>query len=175
MLRSPSFKKEISAMTSQARQVFIEVDPAARFALEDVLYRFAAGQDLKNRELLESAFATESELDFTQPAAALGVDIPVFSGRDAITHQIMSATADLHTTHTVTNTRITRFEGKSATLLALIEAQHLPRRDQSRHLLLKNFYFLDATIENGLWVASRVRIENVWRTGDPAVLFPASP
>ena len=85
----------------------------------------------------------------------------------------MSATAELDTTHTVTNSRITTFDGNSASLLALVEAQHLPRGDHSRHLLLKNFYFVDLVIEDGRWAATRMRIHNVWRTGDPAVLFPA--
>jgi len=74
----------------------------------------------------------------------------------------------------VTNSRIMAFDGNSASLFALVEAQHLPRGDHSRHLLLKNFYFLDLVIEGGNWVATRMRIQNVWQTGDPTVLFPGA-
>lgn len=159
-------------MTSQTRHIFVSVDPAFRAAIEDVLYRFGAGQDLKDRALFESAFALQSELDFTQPAAQLGIEIPVFHGREAIANQVLGATAALDTSHTITNSRITQFDGQAASLFALVEAQHLPRGDHSRHLLLKNFYFLDLTIEDGLWVAKRMRIQNIWRSGDPTVLFP---
>ncbi len=159
-------------MTHETSAAFIDVEPRTRVAITEILYRFGAGQDLKDRALVRSAFASESELDFIQPAARLGVEIPVFKGGDGITDQIMAATAELDTTHAVTNSRITRFEAQQASLFALVEAQHLPRGDHGRHLLLKNFYFVDATVENGLWVATRMRIHNVWKEGEPAVLFP---
>jgi len=161
-------------VTHETSAVFVDVEPRVRLAIEDVLYRFGAGQDLNDRALFQSAFARESELDFVQPAARMGVEIPVFKDGDTIAEQIMAATAELDTTHTVTNSRIMAFDGNSASLFALVEAQHLPRGDHSRHLLLKNFYFLDLVIEGGNWVATRMRIQNVWQTGDPTVLFPGA-
>jgi hypothetical protein len=43
--------------------------PAARerVDIEDALYRFAAGQDMKDRPLLQSAFARDAVLDFVDP------------------------------------------------------------------------------------------------------------
>ncbi len=149
------------------------VDPADHIAIVDALFRFGAGQDLCDRVLFESAFADDAVLDFTQPAQRLGADIPVFKSRAGIADAILGAIAALDTTHTVTNPRITDFDGRHATLTALVEAQHLPRGDHSRHLMLKNIYRIELSRAVDAWVMDHVRIENVWMDGDPKVLFPA--
>jgi hypothetical protein len=61
----------------------------------------------------------------------------------------------------------------AAMLFALVEAQHLPKADPARHLLLKNFYWCDLVREAQVWRIARMRIENAWMRGDPKVLFPA--
>lgn len=150
---------------------FIEVSASDRAAIVDALYRFGAGQDLRDHALFESAFAPHASLDFTQPADVLGAKIPVFEGRDVISHTIMTATAQLATTHTVTNPRITMFDGERAQLFALVEAQHVPKNDRSRHLLLKNIYTVELSKHNREWLIERMVIENVWFHGEPSVLF----
>lgn len=137
----------------------------------DALYRFAAGQDEHDRELFESAFAFDATVDFSEPASRFGVDLPPFVGRAVITDTIMTTTAALDTTHTVTNPRV-RIEQDRAFLSALVEAQHLPKRDHSRHLLLKNRYSLELGRSGRRWVIEHMRIENIWFTGDPGVLLP---
>ena len=67
---------------------------------------------------------------------------------------------------------MTSSDGAHASLVALVEAQHLPRSDHSRHLLLKNFYFADLVRDGSRWLIERLRIENVWYDGEPSVLFP---
>lgn len=62
-------------------------------------------------------------------------------------------------------------ENGRATLFALVEAQHVPKDDPSRHLLLKNIYAVELSRDHELWVIDHMRIENVWFTGDPTVLF----
>jgi hypothetical protein len=148
------------------------VDPADHLAIVDALYRFGAGQDLCDRALFETAFADDAVLDFTQPAKRLGVDIAVAKGRADIADMIFAVIAALDTTHTVTNPRITDFDGRHATLTALVEAQHLPRGDHSRHLMLKNVCRIELSRAVDAWVMDHVRIENVWMDGDPKVLFP---
>jgi hypothetical protein len=164
-------------MTSNALRLTAALDEPATLAaiadlheVIDALYRFAAGQDERDRELFESAFAPGATVDFTEPARRFGVSIPVFVGRTEIADTIMGTTAGLDTTHTVTNPRI-RIQQDRATLSALVEAQHLPKHDPSRHLLLKNRYSVDLSREGRRWVIERMRIENVWFTGDPGVLF----
>lgn len=142
------------------------------FEIVDALYRFGAGQDLHDRGLFESAFAADATLDFTGPAQRLGATIPVFVGRQVIADTIFATITELDTTHTVTNPRVTAYDGEHATLSALVEAQHLPRGDHSRHLLLKNRYAVDLTKRGDRWLIEALRIGNVWLTGDPSVLFP---
>ena len=137
----------------------------------DLLYRFAAGQDLRDKKLFRSAWTAQAELDFVQPAKRLGIDLPPFKGGDHITEAILGSIAPLTTTHTVTNPRVT-IDGDNASLFALVEAQHLPREDHTRHLLLKNFYWCDVVREGGEWRICRMRIENAWMEGDAKVLFP---
>lgn len=159
-------------MSPQSNPVFISVEPETRAAIVDALYRFGAGQDLSDAALFKSAFSADASLDFTGPARRLGVSLPVFDGRQTIVEGIMASTADLDTTHIVTNPRILDYQGDRASLFAIVEAQHLPKGNHGTHLLLKNFYFVDLVLEAGEWRIARMRIENVWMTGDPAVLFP---
>lgn len=144
-----------------------------QLAIVDALYRFGAGQDLRDRALFESAFTEQATLDFTGPAWRLGASIPVFEGRHAIADTIFAAIGGLDTTHTVTNPRVTAYDGKQATLFALVEAQHLPRGDHARHLLLKHIYTMELSRHGSLWQISRMQIDMVWFDGDPTVLFPA--
>lgn len=153
-------------------QHVIQVEPLDHTAIVDVLYRFGAGQDLHDRSLFESAFSPRATVDFTAPALRLGVTIPVFEGRQAIADTILSTTSGLDTTHTVTNPRVPAYDGEHATLFALVEAQHLPRNDHRRHLLLKNIYTVELSREGDRWVIDHMRISNVWLTGNPSVLFP---
>jgi SnoaL-like domain len=147
------------------------VSPDDRAEIVDALYRFGAGQDLRDRALFDSAFAADATLDFTGPARRLGAAIPIFEGRQAIGDTIFATIHGLDTTHSVTNPRVTRYDGTCAELVALVEAQHLRRNDHSRRLLLKNFYFAELVRNGAGWVIDRLRIENVWMDGDPSVLF----
>jgi hypothetical protein len=140
-----------------------------RQQIADALYRFAAGQDLRRHELFLSAFTEDARLDFTEPARRFGADIPVMVGRDAI-GGIMTALAPLDTTHTVTNTR-TELQGDSATLAALVEAQHVLRAAPERRLLLKNIYEASLRRTGESWKIHALVIRNVWHEGEPSVLF----
>jgi hypothetical protein len=63
-------------------------------------------------------------------------------------------------------------DGEHATLFALVEAQHLPQGNHSRHLLLKHIYTIELSREDDQWVIDHMMISLVWFTGDPSVLFP---
>lgn len=151
---------------------YMEVPQHDYTAIVDALYRFGAGQDLRDRPLFESAFSEDATLDFTGPAKRLGASIPVFEGRQFIADTILSTTGRLDTTHTVTNPRVTAYDGEHARLFALIEAQHLPSDDHSRRLLLKNILAVELSRHERQWAIDHMKFENVWLTGDPSVLFP---
>lgn len=142
-----------------------------RVEIIDALYRFGAGQDLKDAELFTSAFTPDAELDFRPAASRWGGEPPVMRGRVMIVGTILALFADrVDTTHQVTNPRVT-VEGDTARLTALVEAQHVLVENPAVHALLKNHYTVDLVRDAGRWLIRRLRIENAWFTGDPVAIF----
>jgi len=142
---------------------------ADKLAAAETLYRFAAGIDLKDDDLLASAFAADAVSDFRPAAAKAGFEYPVLQGREDIVAALSVSLKSLDTTHSVSNARVT-VDGDWARLDALVEAQHVPAADPSRHYLMKNRYDVELVRQDDAWVIQRVTIDNVWRSGDPAVL-----
>ncbi|HEX7053452.1 MAG TPA: nuclear transport factor 2 family protein [Burkholderiales bacterium] len=142
-----------------------------RLAIADALYRFAAGQDLRDPALLSSALSRDAELDFVQPARRLGAQIAPYRGRVEILGALRRALAAADTTHTVSALRIEP-DGAAASLFALAEVQHAARADRSRRLLLKSFYWLTLERAGARWTIRRMRVNSAWHLGDPGVLFP---
>ncbi|MBE1532885.1 nuclear transport factor 2 family protein [Actinomadura algeriensis] len=142
-----------------------------RAEILDALYRFALGQDLKDKDLLASAFAADAELDFRPAAARWGGRPPVMIGRDTIVTTILAMFTDrVDTTHQVTNPRIA-VDGDTARLTALVEAQHLLTADHGTFALLKNPYDVELVRDGQRWTVRRMRIANTWYTGDPTAIF----
>jgi len=119
--------------------------------------------------LLASAFAANAVSDFRPAAAKAGFEYPVVEGRDTIVTALSTSLTGLDTTHTVSNPRVS-IDGDKARLDALVEAQHVPTSDPSKHYLMKNRYDVELVREGDLWVIQRVTIDNVWRSGDIGVL-----
>ncbi|MEE4453565.1 nuclear transport factor 2 family protein [Novosphingobium resinovorum] len=142
---------------------------ADSLAAVEALYRFAAGIDLKDTDLLASAFAADAVSDFGPAAAKAGFEYPVLQGRENIVAALSGSLKSLATTHSVSNPRVT-VDGDRARLDALVEAQHVPAADPSRHYLMKNRYDVELVRNDDAWVIQRVTIDNLWRSGDPAVL-----
>jgi hypothetical protein len=138
-------------------------------AVTDALYRFAAGIDLRDRDLLASAFAEGAVSDFRPAGKKAGFDYPVLKGRDTIVAALLGSLAPLDTSHSVSNPRVI-LNGDLASLDALVEAQHVPRADHTRHYLMKNRYDVELVRRGDAWVIQHVTIDNIWRTGDPSVL-----
>lgn len=144
-------------------------EAADKLAVVDTLYRFAAGIDLRDKSLLSSSLAENAVLDFGPAGAKAGFEYPVIEGRDFIVAALTASLATLDTTHSVTNPRVT-IDGDRARLDALVEAQHVPREDHTRHYLMKNRYDVELARKGDVWVITRNTVDNVWRSGDPAVL-----
>jgi hypothetical protein len=144
-----------------------------RAEIVDALYRFGLGQDLRYqdgaRDLFRSAFAEDAVLDFRPAAEKIGLEVPLMTGRDTIADIILNPETKIDTTHVVSNPRVT-IDGDRAQLSALVEAQHLPTGDHSRHALLKNLYDVTLVRDGARWVMQHVYIACVWFTGDPAVI-----
>lgn len=159
------FNLATSITTAHSDHPFAALDPLLRFGLaQDRRY------DVGAIELFESSFTEDAIFDFRPAARKCGIEVPLMIGRQMITDIIMSPSARLDTTHTVTNPRI-NVHGRTAEMTALVEAQHLPTGNRSRHALLKNYYAVQLQLgANDLWQMSRVYVECVWFTGDPKVI-----
>jgi hypothetical protein len=143
---------------------------ADRQEITDALHRFALGRDVKDQALFRSAFTADAEFDFRPVGARIGLEFPLMSGVDMIAAYVLNPEVDLDTSHAVTNCRV-RVTGNEAGLTALVEAQHLPGADHSRHLLLKNLYDVELVRDGQRWLMRRVRVDNLWYTGDPQVIL----
>ncbi|NKY86171.1 nuclear transport factor 2 family protein [Nocardia veterana] len=164
-----STQQAVSAPSADPAAVVAELRDRAEIA--DALYRFALGQDTKDRELFASAFTADAELDFRPAAACWGAAPPVMIGRETIVTTILAMfTGRVETTHQVTNPRIT-VDGDTARMTALVEAQHLLTADRSTHALLKNPYEVELRRDGDRWLIHRMRIDNTWFTGDPTAIF----
>lgn len=135
----------------------------------EALYRFAAGIDLRDRAQLASAFTEDAISDFRPAAAKAGFDYPVLEGRDTIVTALATSLGNVATTHSVSNPLVT-LDGDEARLDVLVEAQHVSLTEPARHYLMKNRYDVELVRAGDAWRIRRVTIDNVWRTGDPAVL-----
>jgi len=144
-------------------------DAADRLAVVEALYRFTAGIDLRESNLLASSLAENAVSDFRPAAAKAGFDYPVIEGRDVIVSALTASLATLDTTHSVSNPRVA-IDGDTARMDVLVEAQHVPRSDPSRHYLMKNRYDVKLVRNGDAWVITHNTVDNVWRSGDPAVL-----
>lgn len=140
-----------------------------RLAVVEALYRFTAGIDLRDTELLSSSLAQNAVSDFRQAAAKAGFEYPVIEGRDVIVSALTTSLATLDTTHSVSNPRVT-IDGDTARMDVLVEAQHVSRSDPSRHFLMKNRYDVELERNGDVWAITRNTVDNVWRSGDPAIL-----
>jgi len=65
----------------------------------------------------------------------------------------------------VTNPPQYQDRGDTAKLYAIVEAQHLPPNDHSRHCLMKNQYDVNLVRNGDHWVIENMLIDNVhWRS-----------
>lgn len=145
-------------------------ETADKLSVVETLYRFAAGIDLQDNELLASAFAENAVSDFRPAAAKASFEYPVLEGRDTIVAALSGALGHVDTTHSVSNPRVI-INGDKAHLDALVEAQHVLKNDPSRHYLMKNRYDVQMVRRGEVWLIERVTVDNVWRTGDLSALF----
>ncbi|ONF73598.1 nuclear transport factor 2 family protein [Amycolatopsis keratiniphila] len=142
---------------------------ADKLAVVETLYRYAAGLDLRDKDLLASAFAEDAVADFGPATRKAGQEYPPVGGRDSIAAALSSSLSHLDTTHSLSNPRVS-LDGDTAHLEGIMACQHLPREDHSRHVLMTNRYDVDLIRRGETWVVQRLTVDNAWTEGDPAVL-----
>ena len=147
----------------------IHTSAESKLAIIESLYGYAAGIDLKDPELISAVFTSDAVSDFRPAAAKAGFEYPVLEGKETIVSALLNSLQSVLTTHSVNNPRVT-FDGDKARIDALVEAQHVPVSDASRHYLMKNRYDVELVRLDTKWLIKRITVDNVWRSGDPGVL-----
>ena len=143
---------------------------AERLEVIDALYRFGAGVDHNDANLLATAFNDDAVVDFGPCGRAMGLDFPVLTGNGAIVGFLCGNAEKQTTSHVITNGRAL-IDGDAAVLRALVDATHLPKNDHSRRCQMMNWYDVELIREASLWRMRRVVISNAWFTGDIPVLL----
>ncbi|MFE6888072.1 nuclear transport factor 2 family protein [Streptomyces sp. NPDC057694] len=142
---------------------------ADKLAVVETLYRYAAGLDLRDKDLLASAFADDAVADFGPATKKAGQEYPPINGRETIAPALLSSLSHLDTTHSLSNPRVA-LDGDKAHLEGIMACQHLPREDHSRHVLMTNRYDVDLVRRGEAWVIQHLTVDNAWTEGDPTVL-----
>jgi SnoaL-like domain len=145
-----------------------------RNAILDAIYRYTAGLDYCDAELLESSLTKSAVVDLTPATRKIGLDFPVLESRETVVSALIAAVGPLDTSHVVTNPRITVM-GDTAELRCYAQAQHFlpgegPDPARTTHALMMNRYRAELTRDGQQWRISRLTIDNAWFEGDPAVL-----
>ncbi len=143
---------------------------AERLEVVDAMYRFGAGVDHNDADLLATAFSEDAVVDFSPCGSAMGLDFPVLTGSATIVGFLCGNAENQTTSHVITNGR-TRIEGGSAVLRILVDATHLPKGDHSRRCQMMNWYDVELVKEADSWRMRRIVISNAWFTGDVQVLL----
>ncbi|MEU6345853.1 nuclear transport factor 2 family protein [Streptomyces sp. NPDC046977] len=149
-----------------------------RQAIADALYRYTAGLDQGDTDLLTSALTEDAKVDLSAATSKIGFEIPALSPREVVVTALAAAVGPLDTTHAVHNLRIF-LDGDSATAHCYIQAQHYlsgdgPLPERTRHALLMNNCTAKLDRDGDQWRISHLAIDLVWFEGDPTVLLPAS-
>jgi hypothetical protein len=66
-------------------------ETADKYAVVEALYRFAAGLDLRDNNLLASAFSADAISDFRPAGKKAGFEYPVLEGRDTIVAALLGS------------------------------------------------------------------------------------
>ena len=140
-----------------------------KLAVVEALYRYAAGLDLRDKDLLASAFADDAVADFGPATKKAGQEYPPIKGRETIAPALLGSLSHLDTTHSLSNPRVS-LDGDTAHLEGIMACQHLPREDHSRHVLMTNRYDVDLARQGDVWVIQHLTVDNAWTQGDPKVL-----
>lgn len=144
-------------------------ETADKIAIVETLYGYLAGLDQRNDDYITAALAVDAISDFRPAGKKAGFEYPVLEGREVILTALRGSLNHIDTSHSVSNPRVT-LNGDKAVLHALVEAQHLPSEDHSRHYMMKNSYDVELVKEGEDWLIQRVTVDNIWRLGDPSVL-----
>jgi ketosteroid isomerase-like protein len=164
--------KRNTALSDHEERITRELTDRAEIA--DAIYRYTAGLDFGDAELLASSLTEDAVVDLTAATAKLGLEFPALTPRDLVVDALTGAVGPLDTSHCVTNVRID-LTGDTATARCYAQANHYlpgegPKPDRTRHALMMNRYTAELARDGERWRIRRLLIDCAWFEGDPQVL-----
>jgi ketosteroid isomerase-like protein len=149
-------------------------DLADRAEIADAFYRYAAGLDLGDAEILASALTEDAVVDLTAATTKLGLEFPALAPRNVVVDALTTYVGPLDTSHSITNVRV-EVTGDTATARCYAQANHFlpgegPKPDRTRHALMMNRYTAEMARDGDRWRIRRLLIDCAWFEGDPQVL-----
>src|ERR1700735_633121 len=104
-----------------------------RVQIIDALYRLVAGIDDNDPALLTSSLTSDCHVDYQKAGQIMGLSFPVCDDRDAAVGTVITVVGPLDTLHKVSTSRVW-VNDDTGNMAAVVEAQHLPPNNRSRHL-----------------------------------------
>jgi hypothetical protein len=145
-----------------------------RAEITDAIYRYTAGLDYGDAELLKSSLTEDGVVDLSTAVAKIGLEFPALGPREVVVGALIGAVGPLDTSHSVTNVRVT-ITGDTATARCYAQAQHFlpgegPNPVRTRHALMMNRYTAELVRDGQQWRIRHLGIDLAWFEGDPQVL-----
>jgi SnoaL-like domain len=145
-----------------------------RIQIIDALYRLVIGIDDNDPPLLMSSLTSDCHVDYQKAGQIMGLSFPVLDDRDAAVETVLAVVGPLDTLHKVSTSRVW-VNGDKGNMTAVVEAQHFPPNNRSRHLMMNSRYELEVRKDDGAWKISSLVCNLVWFDGDPQVLVDHLP
>ncbi|MEV8070549.1 nuclear transport factor 2 family protein [Streptomyces sp. NPDC085995] len=138
---------------------------ADRFALRDLVTRFARAVDMRDHAALTTIFTADVTME-------MGPDIRV-DGRDVLAGMLRDDLVWAATMHFVSDVA-PEPDGDRAIVRANIMAVHVSHDGPGKHFDLGARYTFTAVRHDGAWLLSRIEIEPVWSSGEDPGMHDAA-
>ncbi len=126
-----------------------------RMEITDISTRYAAGVDLRDRELYRSCFTDEINADFS----SVGLGEAMTVAADAFAEQVMTViSAYKSTQHIITNHSIT-IKGDEATSIAYLQAMHF---NDDNDWVVGGYYSNKLVRTPDGWRISDLKLNSMW-------------
>ncbi|WP_417515310.1 nuclear transport factor 2 family protein [Minwuia sp.] len=142
---------------------------AERFAISDILYRYATAIDTKNFDLLNDVFDAEVETDFTSFG---GRKVKV--SRDEWIDTVRKTIIGLDMTQHLTGNHVHRIDGDRANLIAYLQAFHRYSGSPGEtDYFIGGYYDIDLVKRPEGWRVVKYALETTWQRGNREIIREA--
>ena len=136
----------------------------------DAMFRFGAGVDRNDRELLASALTNDVTVDFSPCGKKMNLPFGAVSGSRAIIDLLCGEKKTQITSHVVTNGRLVS-DKDGPVLQMLVDATHISVANAGKRCRMMIRYDVQVELLNGQYRIEKMLIDSIWFEGDVEVLL----